>query len=97
MRAFGSLPSGGGAIATVTVNPSNATFTAIGQTQQFTAAAQDSSSNAVAAKFTWSSSNPAVVTVDSTGVAHAVGNGFGAVIAQSNGIAGSASVTVSAP
>lgn len=95
--AFGSPAGGSVAIATVTVTPSSATFTAIGQQQQFTAAAQDSSNIAVAATFTWSSSNTAVVTVDSTGVARSVGNGFAAVIAQANRVTGSASVNVSAP
>ena len=97
VRAFGSSLGGGRAIVTVTVSPPSATLTAIGQLEQFVAVAQDSSTNAVAATFTWSSSNAAVVTVDSTGVARAVGNGIAAVIAQSNGLSGSATVTVSAP
>ena len=56
-------------VATVTVTPANPLI-APGTTQQFTAAAVDANANPVAGiKFLWLSSNPAVATVDTTGLA----------------------------
>ncbi len=96
-QAFGAV-SQAGAVATITLTPSSATLTAIGASQQFTAAARDSSNLTMAGvHFTWASLDTTVLTVDSTGVARAVGNGTTGVIAQSGGVTGQANVTVSAP
>jgi Bacterial Ig-like domain len=97
LEALGGVPQGR-AVASIAIAPSGATLTAIGALQQFTATAEDSSSLPVAGvHFTWSSLDTTVLTVDSSGVARAVANGTTGVIAQSGGVTGTASVTVSAP
>jgi hypothetical protein len=95
--ALGAVPQGA-AVASVSVSPSSATLTVIGQAQQFTATASDSAGSPVAGiTFTWSSADTTVVTVDTTGVAHAVGNGTAGVSATAEGVSGTATVTVSLP
>ena len=97
VEAVGGAPQGT-AVSSIVVTPSSATLTAIGQLQQFTAAARDSAGTPVAGvHFTWASGDTTVVAVDSSGVARAVGNGATAVIAQGGAVTGQASVTVSAP
>jgi uncharacterized protein YjdB len=97
VEALGGVPQGTG-VSTVVVSPSSATLTAIGALQQFTATAEDSLGLPVAGvHFTWSSQDTTVVTVDANGVARAVANGTTGVTAQSGGVTGTASVTVSAP
>jgi plastocyanin/uncharacterized protein YjdB len=81
--------------AQVAVTPASATFAAVGRTGQFGASASDSNGNAIAGKtFTWASSNSAVATVSTTGLATAVANGTAQVRATADGVTGSASLTV---
>jgi len=63
-------------LTSITVTPSNPTITQ-GQTVQFTATGtySDMSTSNITSIVSWSSSNPAVATVDSTGLASGVGLG----------------------
>ena len=86
-----------GGVATVTVTPDTATLTAVGRTRTFAAVARDAGNNIVPTTFTWTSLAPAVATVDTAGVATAVGNGVAtikATAAGGGGVFGTASVTV---
>jgi uncharacterized protein YjdB len=85
------------AIASITVVPDNAAFTALGATKSFTAEARDANGFLVAsAVFTWTASNPAVASVGaSTGVASSVGVGSTSVVASAGGVSGVVSVAVS--
>ena len=82
----------------IIVSPASATLTAIGATQQFTAAAFDAKGAFVPnVSFTWSSSNPAVASVAANGVATAVSQGTVSIVASAAGRTGSASLTVALP
>jgi outer membrane protein OmpA-like peptidoglycan-associated protein len=64
------------AAVTLAIAPASAALTAVGQTQQFTATAQDANGNPVAnPSVTWSSSDTAVASVNAAGLATAVKNG----------------------
>jgi DNA/RNA endonuclease G (NUC1) len=83
-------------VASITVAPASANLT-VGATQSFSASAFDIASQPIAnTPFTWTSSNPAVATVSSTGVATAVAEGDTLIIATAaNGVAGSSALHVS--
>ncbi|HEX2189051.1 MAG TPA: Ig-like domain-containing protein [Longimicrobiaceae bacterium] len=85
-----------GIVASVTVAPSSAEI-GVGETQQFTATLTDLHGNPVAAAVAWSSSDPAVATVDGSGLATGVAEGTVTVTASSGGASGSASLTVRNP
>lgn len=81
-------------VGAVTVSPTAIAGT-VGQTGQFTAAVTDPSGNPISGqKISWSSSSSAVVTVDSTGMAKAMGPGSATVMAACLGKSGTAAVTV---
>lgn len=81
-------------VGAVTVSPTAIAGT-VGQTGQFTAAVTDPSGNPISGqKVSWSSSSSAVVTVDSTGMAKAMGPGSATVMAACLGKSGTAAVTV---
>jgi DNA/RNA endonuclease G (NUC1) len=84
-------------VASVTVTPASATVVQTA-TQAFTATAFDASSQPVGGVvFTWSSSDPAVATVTSNGIATGVAPGDVQITATApNGIAGSAALHVDA-
>jgi uncharacterized protein YjdB len=84
------------AVARIDVTPDNATLTAAGATQAFTAVARDANGNPVAgATFAWSSANAAAAGVDpATGVATAIATGQSAITASMGGVSGSAVLTV---
>ena len=71
----------------------------VGGTQRFVATAKASDGTVIGGvDFTWSSSNPAVVTIDNAGVATAVSAGTAMIRATGNGIASApATVTVAEP
>lgn len=80
-------------IATITVTPSTATLSVKNnQTQQYTAVATDSAGSTIpGVTFTWASSNTAVCTVNSTGLATPVAKGGPAnITATSGGVTGTA-------
>ncbi len=89
-------------VTSVVVTPSPVTINR-GQTQQFTATAFDPSNQPVpSATFTWSSSNTAVATVDSNGLATGVGIGTTTITATTadgtgGNISGTATLNVQVP
>jgi hypothetical protein len=80
----------------IDITPSPATLTAIGMTLQFTAVVKDQRGQTMSgAVVSWASTNPAVVTVESsTGLATAVANGGARVTATSGTLTQNANVTV---
>ncbi|MDX6693123.1 MAG: hypothetical protein QOF02_726 [Blastocatellia bacterium] len=89
-------------ITRIDVTPASATINR-GQNQQFTAQAFDQNNQPVSGiTFTWSSSNTAVATVDSNGLAHGIGIGTATITASAadgNGgtISGQATLNVQVP
>ena len=83
-------------VASVQVTPSTHTLTALGATQQFQAVAKNADGTTVSGKtFTWASSATNVATIDApTGVAVAVTNGSTTITATTDGVSGTASLTV---
>jgi uncharacterized protein YjdB len=83
-------------IATILLSPTSFNLT-VGSSARIDAVARDASFRVLPGPFalTWSTSNPAVATVDATGRVTATGVGVAAITAtSSNGVASSASVTV---
>jgi Tol biopolymer transport system component len=81
----------------VTVSPNPATVLVRG-TRQLFAAVRDANGKALGGRVvTWTSENPAVATVDSTGVVTAVVLGSTAVTATSEGLSDTTAVTVEPP
>lgn len=78
----------------ISVSPSSAMLQYLGETVRFTARITDQYGAAFPGTVTWSSSDPAVVTVAADGSATAVANGSGTVVASFSGLSASASVTV---
>lgn len=82
-------------VASVTVAPTPVTLTAVGATQLFSATARTSDNTVVSgATFTWSSSDPAVASVDDTGLVTALAGGTTNITATSGTVSGSATLTV---
>lgn len=83
-------------VASVQLTPATATMPAFGSTLQLTAVAKDAGGATISGKtFTWSSSAQAIVTVgSSSGLATAVADGDATITATTDGVAGSASLTV---
>ena len=80
-------------VSVVEVNPNSATLE-VGSTQAFVSTARASDGTVISGvNFTWSSSNTAVVTINSAGVATAVTAGTATIQATGNGIS-SAAVTI---
>jgi beta-lactamase superfamily II metal-dependent hydrolase len=81
-------------IATVRVAPATATI-GIGGSQGFSASATDAKGAAVATTYTWSSSNPAVATVDAGARAKGIAAGTATIRATApDGVSGEAALTV---
>ncbi len=78
----------------ITVTPSTATLSALGETTTFRARITDQNGLSFPGVVTWSSSDLAVFTVSSGGVVTAVANGAGTLTASYEGISGTASVAV---
>jgi DNA/RNA endonuclease G (NUC1) len=87
----------GGPVATVSVTP-NPGAVAVGGTRAFTGTARDAAGVVVTAAFTWTSSNPAVATIDpASGLATGVTLGTTTITAAAgNGVTGTSVLTVSA-
>ncbi len=82
------------AVDHITVTPGTASI-GTGETQQFTARAYDADNNEVTdVDFTWSSSNTAVATVDSNGLATGVASGNCTITAAVDDVEGTATLTV---
>ena len=83
---------------TVAVTPAAAQLSAIGETVQLSAEVRDQGGRAMAgAAVTWTSSDPAVVSVSASGLATAAGNGTVTVTAASGSASGIARVVVAVP
>jgi len=81
-------------VGAVVVSPT-AISGSIGQTGQFTAAVTDPSGAPLSGqKVSWSSSSNSIVTIDSTGMAKAMGAGSATITAACGGKSGTAAVTV---
>jgi uncharacterized protein YjdB len=82
------------AVASVSVSPTSATRQ-VGQSAQFSAELRDAGGNVLTGRtVTWSSSNPAIATVNSTGVVQALAPGNATITATSEEKSGSATFTV---
>ena len=83
-----------GAITTVRVAPATASI-AVGGTQAFSASATDANGASVTTTYTWTTSNPAVATVDAAGLATGIAAGTALIRATApNGVFGEATLTV---
>ncbi len=81
-------------VAAVTVTPPTATI-GVGQTAQYAAITRDAFGNPLGGRtVTWSSSNPAVATVNGTGQATGAAVGAATITATSEGKSGTAAITV---
>jgi alpha-tubulin suppressor-like RCC1 family protein len=84
-----------GPVDRIEVTPATAAFTALGQTQQFTATPLDAYGNTVSGvTITWTSVDPSVAAVSSTGLVTAARNGSTQIRASGGGKVGMAEVTV---
>ncbi|HYT84527.1 MAG TPA: Ig-like domain-containing protein [Gemmatimonadales bacterium] len=82
-------------VTAVTVSPAAATLAAVGLAQQFTALAKDANGNTVTGQlFAWSSSVPAIASVDQTGLATGLAIGSATITATAAGVAGTATLSV---
>ena len=81
-------------VNSVEINPTSASFNAIGQTYQFTAKAFDKNGEEVSPTFSWSSSDEKIVLVNSSGRAEAVGPGDAKIFVSADGKVDSGQVTV---
>src|SRR6266849_2368281 len=82
-------------VASVTVSPGSATVQ-VGQTVQLTATPKDANGNPLSGRaVAWSSSNPSVASVTSSGLVTGVAIGSATITATSEGQSGTASITVS--
>ena len=80
----------------VVITPDSASLTSIGENLQLEVASFDERNRAISdAAFTWSSSNPAVATVDSTGLVTAVANGTATITASAGDVSMDIEVAVS--
>lgn len=83
-------------VASVTLSPSTSTI-GVGRTQQFTAVLKDASGNTITGRpITWSSSNTAIATISTSGLVTGLAEGSTTVRATSEGVSGTANVTVTA-
>ena len=81
-------------VATVTTTPANATVQE-GATVQLAASILDARGRPMAGKAaTWSSSNPSVATVSSTGLVQVIAVGSATISARSDGVTGTSTITV---
>src|SRR5438093_815821 len=81
-------------VASLTVNPASASV-AVGATRQLSAVTKDSAGNTLTGRvITWSSSNTAVATVNSSGLVTGVAAGSATITATSEGKSGTATITV---
>ena len=91
-----SSPSGG-AVASIELS-SNSTTLDIGQSTQAVATLRDADGNVLSGQtVTWTTVDPAIATVSSSGLIKAVSGGSVAIVASSGGVSGSLAVTVKTP
>lgn len=91
-------PAEAGPVAAVTVSPTSGAIAFLGQTFRLQATAKDASGTTVSGvTFTWTSSDPSVVSVDETGLATAVAGGKADVTASAEGFSATAVIRVTGP
>lgn len=91
----GEEPSAPSAVASIVITPSSPTLVSIGETVQLVASAAAAGNTSVSGTtFDWTSSDPAVASVNASGVVTSVSNGSITITAASDGISGTASVAV---
>ncbi len=78
----------------IVLTPTTLTFTFLGQSLTLQGSVRDQNGGAVAGAITWVSSAPAIVTVNTSGVATSVANGTAQITATFSSLSASASVTV---
>jgi uncharacterized protein YjdB len=84
-------------VTSVAVSPSSATLV-VGQTLELEAQPRDAGGHALIGRaVTWSSNQPNIVTVASSGIVAAVSPGTATVTASTEGRSGTATITVNAP
>jgi uncharacterized protein YjdB len=84
-------------VASVTVTPATASIV-VGQTRQLTATLRDAGGNVLTGRaISWTTSASGVATVSNTGLVTAVAVGSATITATSEGVNGTASVTVTGP
>jgi len=83
-------------VASFKMNPTSLEFTAWGEAEVLTATALDHDGQPFEAAITWTSSNPAVASVDGLGIVRSVANGSATIRAEMAGFTTQASVTVDA-
>ena len=84
-------------VNSVTVSPSSPSIEE-GETQQFTATAKDSDNMAISGKtFTWTSSDTSKATINSSGLATGKDAGSVTITATTDGVDGTATLTVTEP
>ncbi|HUR91791.1 MAG TPA: Ig-like domain-containing protein [Gemmatimonadaceae bacterium] len=94
----GDGPTPPGGPASLTIEPSSdVRLLGVGDTRQLTATPRDSDGNPVSATVTWTSTNPAVATVNSSGLVTATGIGTATVRATAGSVSQDISVTVQQP
>ena len=82
-------------VASVALNPPNATLESFGATEQLAATPLDQAGRPLAGRaVAWSSSNDSVASVSPAGLVTAVGDGAATITATSEAASGSASITV---
>ena len=82
---------------TISVSPSSAVFTALGEIAAFAATVRDQNSAVMDVEIDWSSDDPSVVEVDGSGRATAISNGSVTVTATVSELTATAQVEVQAP
>jgi uncharacterized protein YjdB len=89
--------SGPSGVASVVITPSAASV-AVGDTAQYTATLRDASGNILTGQLvTWASTDPAVATVNQSGLATAIASGVATISATSEAATGTATISVPAP
>ena len=84
-------------VASVEVTPASASLT-VGQGVRLVATTKDSAGNTLTGHpVSWTTSNPTVATVDTTGYVTSVAAGSATIVATSDGKSGSAAITVTNP
>jgi uncharacterized protein YjdB len=81
-------------VASVTVAPATASLH-IGQSLQLTATLRDAAGQPLSRPVSWSSTNPAIVSVNQSGLITAISPGSAIITATSEGVSGTAAVTAS--
>jgi hypothetical protein len=89
-------------VQSISIQPESGSviLTGIGQTVQFKAIATEqfgsapSTTSDITTTVTWSVSNPSVATINASGIATAIGQGYTQITAESNGITAASDLTV---